>query len=136
MLADETRKADPTRPVTAGLSCYPECCDYRIAFYLDVVGLNYKPNFYNEVREKYPNVLLLGSETESCISTRGVYKLPAKIDIGPTKYDDLTVSDYGLCAPPWAYYAERELAAQPDCKYVFGEFVWTGFDYLGEPTPY
>lgn len=136
MLADETRKSDPTRPVTAGLSCYPECFDYRIAFYLDVVGLNYKPNFYNQVREKYPNILLLGSETESCISTRGVYKLPAKIDIGPTKYDDLTVSDYGLCAPPWAYYAERELAYQESCPYVMGEFIWTGFDYLGEPTPY
>ena len=44
--------------------------------------------------------------------------------------------DYGLCAPQWAYYAERELAAQVDCPDVMGEFVWTGFDYLGEPTPY
>ena len=80
--------------------------------------------------------MLLGSETASCISTRGIYKLPAKIDISISKNDDLTISDYGLCAPPWAYYAERELAAQRDNPNVMGEFIWTGFDYLGEPTPY
>ena len=80
--------------------------------------------------------MLLGSETASCISTRGVYELPAVVNIGLPKNEQLTVSDYGLCAPQWAYYAERELAAQVDCPDVMGEFVWTGFDYLGEPTPY
>lgn len=136
MLADKTRCTDPTRPITAGLDWYPHCFDNRIAFYVDVVGLNYKPHLYKELREKYPNIMLLGSETASCISTRGVYKLPAKIDISLNKNEDLTISDYSLCAPPWAYYAERELSAQRDCPYVLGEFIWTGFDYLGEPTPY
>ena len=136
MLADKTREVDPTRPITAGLDWYPHCFDNRIAFYVDIVGLNYKPHLYKEVKEKYPNIMLLGSETASCISTRGVYKLPAKIDISISKNDDLTISDYGLCAPPWAYYAERELAAQRDNPNVMGEFIWTGFDYLGEPTPY
>lgn len=136
MLADKTREVDPTRPITAGLDWYPHCFDNRIAFYVDIVGLNYKPHLYKEVKEKYPNIMLLGSETASCISTRGVYKLPAKIDISISKNDDLTISDYGLCAPPWAYYAERELAAQRDNPDVMGEFIWTGFDYLGEPTPY
>lgn len=136
MLADKTREVDPTRPITAGLDWYPHCFDNRIAFYVDIVGLNYKPHLYKEVKEKYPNIMLLGSETASCISTRGIYKLPAKIDISISKNDDLTISDYGLCAPPWAYYAERELAAQRDNPNVMGEFIWTGFDYLGEPTPY
>ena len=136
MLTDKVREIDPTRVVTTGLSLYPQCFDYRIAFYVDVVGLNYKPNFYEEVREKYPNLKLLGSETASCISSRGVYDLPAKIDIGMPKNDELTVSDYSLSAPSWAYYAERELSYQRDCQYVMGEFIWTGFDYMGEPTPY
>ena len=96
MLADKTREIDPARPITAGLDWYPHCFDNRIAFYVDIVGLNYKPHLYKEVIEKYPNIMLLGSETASCISTRGVYKLPAKIDISLSKNEDLTISDYGL----------------------------------------
>ena len=136
MLSDKTKELDPTRPTTAGFNNYPECLDNRLAFYVDVVGLNYKPHFYAKTKEKFKNLLLIGSETESCISTRGRYDLPAKINIGKPKNSELTVSDYGLCAPPWAYYAERELAYQKDCPDVMGEFIWTGFDYLGEPTPY
>ena len=136
MLHDATKRADPTRPTTAGLSTYPDCFNNRLAFYMDVVGLNYKPHTYKDVRKKYPHLLLVGSETASCISTRGVYTLPAEIVIGMPKNEELTVSDYSLAAPPWAYYAERELAAQVDSPDVMGEFIWTGFDYLGEPTPY
>jgi len=127
---------DPTRPTTTGCDRYPACFDMRFGFYVDIVWLNYKPHVYAEVKKQYPNVMLIGSETASCVSTRGVYELPAKVDIGMPKNDDLTVSDYGLAAPRWAYYAERELAAQRDCQFVMGEFIWTGFDYLGEPTPY
>jgi beta-galactosidase len=136
LLYDATKALDPTRPTTAGCNFYPECFDNKIALTVDIAGLNYKPQRYKEVREKYPDIILLGSETESCVSTRGCYDLPAKIVIGDPSNDNLTVSDYGLCAPPWAYYAERELAIQEDCPDVLGEFVWTGFDYLGEPTPY
>lgn len=135
-LSDASHAVDPTRPTTAGCDQYASAFDTRFAFAVDVLGLNYKPHFYSEVKEKYPEMLLYGSETESCISTRGVYHLPAKIDIGDCKNDDLAVSDYGLGAPSWAYYAERELAAQEDNRSVMGEFIWTGFDYLGEPTPY
>lgn len=136
MLNDAVHKIDPTRPTTAGFDAYPQCFDNKMAFYVDIVGLNYKPHTYKDVKEKYPNLIFYGSETASCISTRGVYELPAKVDIGMPKNDDLTVSDYSLCAPRWAYYAEREWAAQKDCPYNLGEFIWTGFDYLGEPTPY
>lgn len=136
ILSDTVHRLDPARPVTAGCDRYPACFDNRLAFYLDVVGLNYKPHTYKEVKQNYPNVMLLGSETASCVSTRGVYNLPAEVSIGEPKNKELTISDYGLCAPRWAYYAEREWTMQADCKYVMGEFVWTGFDYLGEPTPY
>ncbi len=136
VLHDLTKALDPTRPTTAGCNMYPECFDSKIALTVDIAGLNYKPQRYREVREKYPDIILLGSETESCVSTRGCYDLPADIVIGDPSNDELTVSDYGLCAPPWAYYAERELAIQEDCPDVMGEFIWTGFDYLGEPTPY
>ena len=136
MLNDATHKIDPTRPTTAGLNMYNASVDTKFAFYMDVIGLNYKTHQYRALKEKYPNVLVVGSETESCISTRGVYDLPAVINIGEPKNEQLTVSDYGLCAPSWAYYAERELTAQQDNPHIMGEFIWTGFDYLGEPTPY
>ncbi|MBE6696507.1 MAG: glycoside hydrolase family 2 protein [Ruminococcaceae bacterium] len=136
LLSDTAHRLDPTRPTTAGCDKYPHLINNRFAFYVDVVGLNYKPQLYNELKEIYPDMLLLGSETASCISTRGVYDLPAEVNIGLPKNKELTVSDYGLCAPAWAYYAEREWSAQKDCEFVMGEFVWTGFDYLGEPTPY
>ncbi len=136
MLTDAVHGIDSTRPVTVGCDRYPDCIDNGIAFNVDILGLNYKPHTYKDIRNKYPGLMLFGSETASCISTRGAYELPAEVNIGEVKNDDLTVSDYGLCAPPWAYYAERELSAQQDCPFVMGEFVWTGFDYLGEPTPY
>jgi len=136
LLSDRVHQLDPTRPVTAGCNRYPACFDNRLAFYLDVVGLNYKPLFYQEVKENYPNVPLIGTETASCITTRGVYHLPAEVVIGYPKHDDLTLSDYGMSATRWAYYPEREWTMQQECEYVMGEFVWTGFDYLGEPTPY
>ncbi len=135
-LYDTVKATDPTRPVTAGLSAYPDCYTKHIAFYTDIVGLNYKPHTYTTNYNKYTDQVLLGSETESCISSRGIYHFPAEIRIGQYRSDDLAVSDYGLEAPPWACYAEREIAAQKDNPFVMGEFIWTGFDYLGEPTPY
>lgn len=135
-LNDEAHRIDSTRKTIVCCNCYPECIDTKLAFYADILGLNYKPHAYSKLKEKYPTMLLIGSETASCVSTRGVYELPAKINIGDPKNEELTISDYGLAAPAWAYYAERELAAQEDSPYVMGEFIWTGFDYLGEPTPY
>ena len=136
ILYDIVKATDPTRPVTNGLSHYPECYTKYMAFYTDIPGLNYKPHVYGEVLKKYPEKMLLGSETASCISSRGIYHFPAEITIADKRWDDLAISDYGMMAPPWAYYAEREIAAQKDYPQVMGEFIWTGFDYLGEPTPY
>ncbi len=144
-LYDATHAADPTRPITGGLNrFYP--CGYdptdnsmnRVPYYLDIIGLNYKPHLYQMYREQFPEMKLVGAETESCVSSRGVYHFPAKvhIDTEKIKNEDLAVSAYELEATTWAYYPEHELAAQEDCPYVMGEFIWTGFDYMGEPTPY
>jgi len=136
LLYETVKKADPSRPVAQGFDHYDECLDNHMAFYTDIVGLNYKAESYEKLHKKYPNLLILGSETASCVSTRGVYHFPAKVKIGKHKSEDLAISAYELNAPDWAYYPERELAGQKDCPYVLGEFIWTGFDYLGEPTPY
>lgn len=133
-LVNICHREDPTRPVTAG-------CNYRISFQsgipqeLDIVGWNYKPFMYRDVHIKYPGVIQFGSETASCVSNRGEYRLPAVIEAAKP-YEDLSVSAYDLVSPAWANHCEVEFVAQDDFPYVCGEFVWTGFDYLGEPTPY
>lgn len=135
-LYDAIKQTDPTRPITCAFNLSDDALNNHLAFYTDIVGLNYKPHYYGRYLEEYPNKLFIGTETESCVSTRGVYHFPAKIDIGQPKNKDLCVSAYELCAPAWAYYPERELAAQKDFPQIMGEFIWTGFDYMGEPTPY
>ncbi len=141
MLCNTVRSVDPTRPTTLAMTWYPHGFDTRTAMYVDIAGLNYKPMLYSKLKKKYPNMLFMGTETESCISTRGVYHLPANVKIGTDHFSfkenkDLTISDYGLTAPFWAYYPEYELAAQQDNPENLGEFIWTGFDYIGEPTPF
>lgn len=135
-LYDAIHAADPTRPVTNGFNNHPKCFENHLTYYTDIVGLNYRPHDYGGLLQKYPQMKFIGSETESCVSTRGIYHFPAKINIGYPKNEDLAVSAYELCAPSWAYYPERELAAQKDFPQIMGEFIWTGFDYMGEPTPY
>lgn len=136
LLSDVVHRIDPTRPTTAGFNHSDESFRHFLTHFVDVVGLNYKPHQYAKFHAEHPGMVLLGSETESCVSSRGVYHLPAEVEIPAPKRDDLTVSAYDLSAPGWAYYPERELAAQIDQPYVAGEFIWTGMDYLGEPTPY
>ena len=136
MLYDAIKQTDPTRPITNGFNRSRLAIENHLVYYTDIIGLNYHPHLYGKMMEELPNKLFIGSETESCVSTRGVYTFPPEIILGEPKNQDLTVSDYGLCAPSWAYYPERELAAQKDHPQVMGEFIWTGFDYMGEPTPY
>ncbi len=136
LLAEVCRRVDPTRPTTAGFNDGVDVFKNHLMRYVDILGLNYKPHMYAKYHEEHPNLKILGAETASCVSTRGVYKLPAEVAIPCNKHDDLTVSAYEMEAPGWAYYAEREFAVQDDCEFVAGEFIWTGFDYLGEPTPY
>ncbi len=134
-LTDICHREDRTRPTTGGFNFHPHAEENGFFDAVDLVGLNYKPHLYKKLHEKYPDKIFYGSETESCISTRGEYKIPVKVEPNAPQREDITVSDYALSSPNWAYYPDREFIAQRD-EFVFGEYVWTGFDYMGEPTPY
>ncbi len=132
-LTDICHDEDPTRPVTAGLSQHIEAIKNGLADAIDVVGFNYKPTQYDIVLSEHPEWLVYGSETSSCVSSRGEYHLPVeKYD----KHESLQVSSYDIISPPWAYAPDFEIYAQKTMTRSLGEFIWTGFDYLGEPTPY
>jgi len=125
---------DATRPTTIGVS------DTRGGYNgfqtgVDVFGYNYKPFEYDKFRAANPAQPLFGSETASCISSRGEYVFPVSPKKGGGK-SDFQVSSYDLYAPSWATPPDDEFKGQDQNPFVAGEFVWTGFDYLGEPTPY
>jgi beta-galactosidase len=132
-MSDFVRKYDPTRPV--GLSCHiPNTVDQPILDALDLTGWNYSRR-YARYRERYPNNPIIYSESASALSTRGFYELP--LPNGKTEYSrHLQVDSYDLNAAAWSDIADAEFKLMEDDGFVAGEFVWTGFDYLGEPTPF
>jgi beta-galactosidase len=133
-LTNIVREEDPTRPVTAG-------ANHLNAGYngfqktIDAFGYNYKPQEYGKFREKNSALPLYGSETASTVSSRGEYFFPVEEDKDKGK-SDFQVSSYDLYAPRWATTPDAEFKGQDEFPSVAGEFVWTGFDYLGEPTPF
>ena len=133
-LAAIVRSEDPTRPVTAG-------CNHVVAGYngfqklIDVFGYNYKPDQYAKFRATSPTIPLFATETSSCISSRGEYFFPVSNDKSKGMAD-FQMSSYDLYAPRWAMPPDTEFKGQDENPFVAGEFVWTGFDYIGEPTPY
>jgi beta-galactosidase len=133
-LAGIVRSEDLTRPVTS--ACNETKSGYNgFQNQLDVFGYNYKPFEYGKFRQAHADQPLFGSETASCISSRGEYFFPVMKDKSQGRAN-FQVSSYDLCAPPWATIPDVEFHGQDECPFVAGEFVWTGFDYLGEPTPY
>ena len=132
-LNDFCKETDPTRPTTVGMNNYQNPYNFNFAQQVDIAGMNYKPSKYGEIHEKYPQLALYGSETSSCTSSRGVYHQPiTKYEKHPSKH----VTSYDLIGPVWAYPPDIEFHFQEENPNVMGEFIWTGFDYLGEPTPY
>ncbi|MFZ1703028.1 MAG: DUF4982 domain-containing protein [Saprospiraceae bacterium] len=134
-LQDIFHREDPTRPVTVGMDQVKAVMESGFGAILDVPGLNYRVHLYNEAYEKFPQGILLGSETASTVSSRGEYKFPV-IRAADKKYDDQQCSSYDLEYCDWSNIPEDDFVVQDDNPWVIGEFVWTGFDYLGEPTPY
>ena len=136
---------DPTRPTTAAVSS-TKAGYSGFQKHFDVFGWNYRPQFYANFRATNAAIPLLGSETSSTVSSRGEYffPMPAKFDtenIRHTKNDktalaDFQVSSYDYFVPGWATTPDMEWMSEEKNPFVAGEFVWTGFDYLGEPTPY
>lgn len=128
-------REDPTRPVTMGMDQPGTVINNNVAAVFDVPGFNYRPHWYQENYRKLPQRLILGSETASTVSSRGVYKFPVERR-SMAKYPDHQSSSYDLEHCDWSNLPEDDFVQHEDLPYCMGEFVWTGFDYLGEPTPY
>ncbi|HSM05703.1 MAG TPA: glycoside hydrolase family 2 TIM barrel-domain containing protein [Longimicrobiales bacterium] len=132
-MVNYVRKYDPTRPVTL-VNDNAEAPVLRAFDYYDVLAWNYSRR-WTLARRMEPNKGILISESASTLSTRGFYELPLPDD--PTEFtSSLQVSSYDLNAPWWAEVLDDDFMWQQQEPYLAGEFVWTGFDYLGEPTPY
>ncbi len=132
-LVEICHREDPTRLVTSAMNSPAAAIKNKFADELDVKGFNYAERGYEQILKEHPDWIVLASETESVVSSRGVYHLPIE---KYQKHPSLQLSSYDIIAPPWAYTADVEFDAQEKNPRMLGEFVWTGFDYMGEPTPY
>ena len=148
-LQDICHQLDPTRPVTQGMDRAEEALKSGFAQVMDVPGFNYRVQKYEKNLEQLPQGFLLGSETASTVSSRGVYKFPVEVTDNSQyaswspKYDPTAIqkadgqcSSYDVEYCSWSNLPDDDWVWQDDQDWVIGEFVWTGYDYLGEPTPY
>ena len=147
-LCEIVRQEDPTRPTTSAMNMAR--ADSPFPAMIDTAGLNYQgagirnaPPQYPVFHQNFPKKFVFGSETASTISSRGEYFFPVAAGLGavagPDSGEDASrhqVSSYDLYFAPWAASPDKEFAAQERYPFVGGEFVWTGWDYLGEPTPF
>ena len=134
-MQDFVHQLDPTRACTSGMDRWDNVISSGFADAVDIVGLNYRTHKYTGAYERLHQKFVLGSETASTVSSRGVYKFPVVRADGKA-YSDGQCSSYDLEACWWSNIPEDDWVLQDDNDWVIGEFVWTGFDYLGEPTPY
>ena len=134
-LQDLCHKFDPSRPVTQGMDRVDNALKTGFAQTMDVPGFNYRLHRYEPCIDKLPQGFLLGSETASTVSSRGVYKFPVVVSDHAT-YPDGQCSSYDTEYCSWSNLPDDDWRMQDDKSWVIGEFVWTGYDYLGEPTPY
>jgi len=148
-LQDLCHQLDPTRPVTQGLDHAEASIKSGVAKVMDVPGFNYRVHKYQNSIGQLPQGFLLGSETASTVSSRGVYKFPVEVTDNSRyaswapQYDPVAVknadgqcSSYDVEYCAWSNLPDDDWVWQDDKDWVIGEFVWTGFDYLGEPTPF
>ena len=136
-LQDICHQYDPSRLVTQGMDRAEEALKSGFAQVMDVPGFNYRVHKYYKNIEQLPQGFLLGSETASTVSSRGVYKFPVQVRASNNNpYADGQCSSYDTEYCSWSNLPDDDWKMQDDYSWVIGEFVWTGYDYLGEPTPY
>lgn len=136
-LQDICHQYDPSRPVTQGMDKAEAALKSGFAQVMDVPGFNYRVHKYYKNIEQLPQGFLLGSETASTVSSRGVYKFPVEVRASNNNpYADGQCSSYDTEYCSWSNLPDDDWKMQDDHSWVIGEFVWTGYDYLGEPTPY
>lgn len=133
------KEIDTTRPTTMGEIQFAfgngQGSHENVADIVDVVGFNYAEHHYDKLKEKYKDWVMYGSETSSAIRSRGVYSHPERNGVGDN-HTDLQQSSYDNDYVPWGKRAETSWKMNRDREYILGEYIWTGFDYIGEPTPY
>lgn len=134
-LQEICHREDPTRPVTCGMDQVSCVLENGFAAMIDVPGLNYRAHRYVESYNALPQNIILGSETASTVSSRGVYKFPVE-KRASVRYDDHQCSGYDVECCHWSNIPDVDFALADDYDWTIGQFVWTGFDYLGEPSPY
>ncbi|MCQ2388116.1 MAG: DUF4982 domain-containing protein [Kiritimatiellae bacterium] len=134
-MQDLCHDLDPTRPVTQGHSWMPQAIDAGGVQVMDVPGVTYRLPFYGMLHDASRFGGVLGAETASTVSSRGCYAFPDEIGAGARRPDGQS-SSYDVEYAPWSNLPDDDWAVQDDNAWTLGEFVWTGFDYLGEPYPY
>ena len=142
-LADMTRTLDPTRPVTAGCN-EPNPGNHLFrSGALDIIGFNYHDDWFKDVPKNFPGKPFIVTESVSALQTRGYYDMPSdSIRLWPERWDKpffndtFSCSAYDNCHAPWGNTHEGTMRHVEDNDFIMGQFVWTGFDYIGEPTPY
>ena len=142
-LADRVRSLDPTRPVTAGNNEADPGNHLFRSNSLDIIGFNYHDSWFAGVPKNFPGKPFVITESVSGLMTRGFYMMPSDhFYIWPDSWDrpfyhdSMSCSSYDNCYVPWGNYHEGTMKHVRDNDFISGQFVWTGFDYLGEPTPY
>ena len=128
-------REDPTRPVTCGMDQVNCVLSNGFAAQLDIPGINYRTFRYKDCYEQLPQGLVLGSETASTVSSRGTYHFPVEKAFSVMHLDHQS-SGYDMEACNWSNIPDVDFALAEDYPWTMGQFVWTGFDYLGEPSPY
>ena len=137
MLQNLVHELDPTRPVTCGMDQIGAVLDNGFAAALDIPGFNYKPQYYDKAYSILPQKMILGSETASTVSSRGKYYFPVEFGEHHTvMHSDNQSNSYDNESCSWSNTPDLDFAMDDDRQWVLGQFVWTGFDYLGEPSPY
>ena len=126
---------DPNRKVTQGLSWMPNAIRNGMNAVMEIPAVTYRLPFYRAMHTNSNAGVVLGAETASTVSSRGVYHFPVVVT-NEAIHADLQSSGYDVEYAPWSNLPDDDWAVQEDLPWTIGEFVWTGFDYLGEPYPY
>lgn len=130
-------KNDPGRnaPITIGSNYMMTDGAQKCAEEIDTVGYNYLERLYDEHHKKYPHWKIYGSETSSTVQSRGIYHFPDSLKL--VTFSDGQCSTLGNCTTPWGCVnTQTVIATDRDCAFSAGQYIWTGWDYIGEPTPY
>lgn len=142
-LVDMVKALDATRPVTAGCNePNPNNHLFRSGA-LDIIGFNYHDDWFAGVPENFPGKPFIVTESVSALMTRGYYRMPSdSMFIWPERWDkpfydaSFSCSSYDNCHVPWGNRHEGTMRHVKNNDFISGQYVWTGFDYIGEPTPY